>query len=341
MSIVVPAMEFRQRGVRMYVAIVPVSELDKFSVDVWDPQKAGRNKGYQRRPEERRVRHIADFIADDDAIMPVAGLVNIREKGKVKFSRGLLAIPDGVQVWVVDMQHRLKGLVLAEEEGKLSGGFNFPLVITEGLDMLHEAVQFYIINTSAKKMDIALTRRLLISNRMIRTIINEDPNRAWEIKGVQIAIQLGSVETKNPWYGQLKAPNADPRVRTVATEKSFVTSLKKLIQARPHTSAGRFATRLASFWTAIRDTVPEAFKEPRKNLIQKTLGMNALNYYIVPIFFSRYKNAEFRKHLRGLAKLPKNFWRQRNKKGAKRFGSGQSGQGNLALYIAGQLGLKI
>jgi hypothetical protein len=69
------------------------------------------------------------------------------------------------------MQHRLQGLRLALEHGTLDPkDFFYPVVITEGLNPLEEAAQFYIINTKTKKMDVALTRRLLIENDEVSEI---------------------------------------------------------------------------------------------------------------------------------------------------------------------------
>jgi hypothetical protein len=91
------------------------------------------------------VKAIAKYFERANAIMLVAGLLNIREKGKLTFKNGKLTIPDSVEIWVVDMQHRLRGLVLAQEEATIrSSSFRFPVVITEGLSQIDEAAQFYL-----------------------------------------------------------------------------------------------------------------------------------------------------------------------------------------------------
>jgi transposase-like protein len=101
----------------MYIAAVPVDSLFRFSVDTWDPKNVVGHRGYQRKPEEKRIKAIAKYFERADAIMPVAGLLNVREKGRIRFRNGRITIPDGTDVWVVDMQHRLQGLVRAKEEG--------------------------------------------------------------------------------------------------------------------------------------------------------------------------------------------------------------------------------
>lgn len=162
MSLIIPAVHFRQRKMDMYIAAVPIGALDGFSVDIWNPKSVTGRRGYQRKPDEYRIKNIAKYFERRNAIMPVAGLLNVREKGRLKFRDGELTIPDGVDVWVVDMQHRLKGLVRAKDEGVLRPeSFRFSVVITEGLGQVDEAVQFYVINTKAKKNGRRLDQKAL------------------------------------------------------------------------------------------------------------------------------------------------------------------------------------
>ncbi len=98
MSLKVPALSFRQRRSQMYIATVSVEMLDHFSVDIWDPKNILGRRGYQRNPEEKRIKNIAKYFERRNAIMPVAGLLNVREKGVLKFRNGVLTIPDGTRV---------------------------------------------------------------------------------------------------------------------------------------------------------------------------------------------------------------------------------------------------
>src|SRR3989338_4934720 len=153
MSLILPAIKFKQNRTPLYIAVVPVSKLEHFSVDWWDTKSVVRRRGYQRKPDDKRIKSIAKYFERKEAIMPVAGFINVRENGRIKYDdrKRELIIPDGTNVWVVDMQHRLKGLVKAREDGLISDNFSFPIVITEGLDQAREAAQFYVINTKSKK----------------------------------------------------------------------------------------------------------------------------------------------------------------------------------------------
>lgn len=331
MSLVLPAVAFRQRRFQMYMATVPLSALEHFSIDVWDPKNVMGRRGYQRNPDEGRIKKISKYLERRDAIMPVAGLLNVRERGRLRFKGGELVIPDGTRIWVVDMQHRLKGLVRAHEEGAIrSDSFRFPVVITEGLNQVEEAAQFYIINTRAKKMDVALTRRLLIENDRIRDIADAKP---WEITAVLVTLQMNRAVRDNPWYGAIRQPNEERNQQHLATEKSFVSSLRQLLIGGRHRQPKVTARKLGAFWSAIRENVPEPFDEPRRYLIQKTHGMYAFNFFIAPIFLAKYKEKDFPRRLRGLRKLGSRFWLRANKRGARRFGTGMGGYSSLADYL--------
>jgi DGQHR domain-containing protein len=330
MSLLLDAVPFKQRKTQMYIAVAPVGMLDHFSIAIWNPQSAVGRRGYQRKPDLGRVDKIARYFERRDAIMPVAGLVNVRERGAFKYRKGKLTIPDGVTVWVVDMQHRMKGLIQARDQGLISNRFPFPLVLTEGLGHVEEAAQFYIINTKAKKMDVALTRRLLIENNVVRDIADVRP---WEIPAVRITIALNKELSDNPWFRTIQQPNEERLQSQIATEKSFVSSLRSLLVGRRGKQPRRIAKRLAAYWAAIKENVPEPFKEPKRYLLQKTPGMFAFNFFIAPGFLARYNDGQFVRHLTGLKELGPAFWRRLNKRGARRFGTGMAGYSNLAEYI--------
>ena len=334
MSLIIPAIPLRQRNTQMYIAAVPIEALESFSIDIWDSRNVIGRRGYQRRPEEGRIKSIAKYLERRDGIMPVAGLLNVREKGRLRFRKGNLTIPDGLRVWVVDMQHRLKGLVRAREDGVLrADSFRFPVVITEGLSQVDEAAQFYIINTKAKKMDVALTRRLLIENNKVKDIADVKP---WEIPAVRITIELNKSLLGNPWFGSLRQPNEERLERHIATEKSFVSSLRQLLIAGRYKQPRKAAKRLAKYWSAIRENIPEAFEEPKRYLIQKTPGIFAFNFFIAPTILN-YDERSYVQKLSGLKRLGANFWRRSNKRGARRFGTGMAGYSNLAEFLKGEI----
>jgi len=334
MSLILPAIQFTQRNLKMYIASIPVNELEHLSIDIWNPKNIVGKRGYQRQPDDKRINNIAKYFERQKTIMPVAGLVNVREKGRLKFKDGKLIIPDGIKIWVVDMQHRLKGLVRAHERKLISGAnFQFPVVITEGLSQVDEAAQFYIINTKAKKMDVALTRRLLIENENAKLLSDVKP---WEIAAVRTTIEINQRIRQNPWFGVIRQPNEESSKRFIATEKSFVSSLRQLYIAR-HGNPLRMSKRLAYFWNVIQELIPEAFEDPRRYLIQRTAGMFTFNFFIAPEYLAKYKDKDLKKRLVGIEKIGSEFWKRSEKRGARRFGTGMGGYANLAQYVRERL----
>jgi DGQHR domain-containing protein len=284
-----------------------------------------------------RIRNIAKYFEQRDAIMPVAGLLNVRERNRLKFAHGKLIIPDGISVWVVDMQHRLKGIIHARDAGLLKENkFQFPIVITEGLDLVDEAAQFYVVNTKAKKMDVALTRRLLIENDAISELADVKP---WVLHAVQTTIDLNTRLHGNPWYEAIRQPNEERHVKHIATEKSFVPSLRQIFIAGKYKQPHKVAKLLAAYWQAIEENVPEAFVQPRKYLLQKTPGMFTFNFFIAPLFLAKYREKDFARKLAGLQGLGHVFWKRSNKNGARRFGTGMGGYAQLAEHVKKHLGL--
>lgn len=239
------------------------------------------------------------------------------------------------------MQHRLEGIRLAHSQGFLKD-FRVPVLITEGLSPIREASQFYIINTRSRRMGVDLTRRLLIEHDEIKDLADVPD---WELKAVQITIRLNRRLRDNPWYGRVREPEAERSIQHIATEKSFVPSLRWLLTSprAKHKSASALAKFLARFWEGIRISMPEPFKQPRSSLIQKTVGYMAF-HRLAPIVYRKYPRASAAKYASLFGRLAasrfgERFWEGKNLRGAKRYGTGQGAYATLALDLREHLRL--
>jgi hypothetical protein len=243
------------------------------------------------------------------------------------------------------MQHRLEGIKLAHSKGLLKN-FSVPVLITDGLRDVKEACQFYIINTKAKRMGVDLTRRLLIENNEIANLTDVKP---WELKAVQIAIMLNKKLSKNnPWYNRIREPESEGMKNQIATEKSFIPSLRWLLTAPgiQKKSPKHLARFLANFWEALRINIPGAFETPRSFLIQKTPGYMTF-HRLAPIIYRKTakKGRSVSKMKRLFQVLSENkkfgsqFWNSKNLSGAKKYGTGQSAYANLAIDIKKIMGI--
>jgi len=353
MAFKIPALRFEQKGITMYLTALPIDQLDFCSIDRWDPRRAGKWKGYQRGLIQKKINDLAQYLERPDGILPVAGLLNVREQNRLLFeslrkqniNSGTLTIPDYTQLWVVDMQHRLEGIKLAHSKGLLKN-FSVPVLITDGLRDVKEACQFYIINTKAKRMGVDLTRRLLIENNEIANLTDVKP---WELKAVQIAIMLNKKLSKNnPWYNRIREPESEGMKNQIATEKSFIPSLRWLLTAPgiQKKSPKHLARFLANFWEALRINIPGAFETPRSFLIQKTPGYMTF-HRLAPIIYRKTakKGRSVSKMKRLFQVLSENkkfgsqFWNSKNLSGAKKYGTGQSAYANLAIDIKKIMGI--
>lgn len=348
----VDAIRYKQKEVTMFLAALPVEDLDICSIDAWDPKKTGVWKGYQRQLKQKKIKNISEYLQRPDGIMPVAGLLNVREKGVLKFDKkdgskpaaGLLTIPDYTRLWVVDMQHRLEGIRLAHSKGFLQN-FAIPVLITDGLTNIKEAAQFYIINTRSHRMGVDLTRRLLIEHDEIKDIVDV---KEWELKAVQITIKLNkNIKKNNPWYGRIREPESERLLSHIATEKSFVPSLRWFLTARgvKGKSVSNLAKFMAAFWEGLRLNMPDAFESPREFLIQKTPGFMAF-HRLAPLVYRKLKGkAVVSQHKKVFEvfsrdiKFNSKFWNRHNLNGAKRYGTGQGAYATLAMDISKKLGL--
>lgn len=269
----------------LYATAIPMSELKLcWGVDIWSESQPEDERGYQRKPLPSRVRQVADYVARPDALLPIGGLANNRERslrwepdgiwdGRGPQS-GLLTIPKDSTLWIVDAQHRILGLSQAIEEGfERLDDFVIPLTIAVGMDQREEAKQFELINTNQKRVETALARRLLAARG----------EENWEARGADVA---GILNTRpSVWRDHIISPNETRRTKPHgwAKETSFVTSLKPILQLPAFRSSAvsteTIAKAIDRYWEAIESAWPEAFTSGRSAdfLIHRTPGLFSLH----------------------------------------------------------------
>ncbi len=176
-----PAIRFVQNGHSFYALSLPAGFLiDHTMVDVYDPALSipKAPKGYQRAAEPTHVHKIARYVQSGDAVLPTSVLLNVRQRMSSGWdgpkdstgSPGWLTIPEGTTIYVVDGQHRRDGLREAIRRRQALRDFPMPAILMEGFDNVQEALQFYLINTKAKKVPTDLAGRLLIEYDDVRYI---------------------------------------------------------------------------------------------------------------------------------------------------------------------------
>jgi len=290
----VPAMKVQQADTVLYLTFLRAKDVINgvSEVDAWSPSN---RSGYQRMPTQARFRKIARYVMGKEGgrpILPQAVVLNLREGGSpLKFTTsedgpfGTLEIKHEQRLWEVDGQHRLGGLRVAVEENPPLGEYPVPVVITEGLSRLEEAVLFFVVNTNQKRVPTDLAQRL-IEQQM------KDPNlklqivaggKDWIPKGVKVVDAILAV-SGHPWEGKIGIPG--PKTAGALTKQvSFVSSMKPLLTSLyGSVDPEEIAQLLIRYWQAIEAVYPEAFADPDEYVIQKTVGIFPLHAIAPEVF---------------------------------------------------------
>jgi hypothetical protein len=157
----VRAIRFVQNGRVFYSAVMPAAEIIARSrVDEWSADVPEEEAGYQRAPMGLRLRAVANYMEDPNAVMPVGGLLNARSPEGSSYGDVLSFEPDDTQdghiqsgwltvpasatpLYIVDMQHRLLGIARAIEDDGRTDLADYPMLLTiaDGLSKLAEEGQ--------------------------------------------------------------------------------------------------------------------------------------------------------------------------------------------------------
>jgi DGQHR domain-containing protein len=311
-------MRFKQSDTNLYLTVLKAGDLVEgmTRVDAWSPTS---KSGYQRLPVEKRFRNIAKYVLGKDgggrAVLPQAVVLNFRNgESKLKFrgaedsDAGTLEIGADQTLWEVDGQHRLGGLRLALEENPDFVDYPIPVVIIEGLSRLEEAVLFYVINTTQKRVPTDLAQRLIEQQMKDETLRVQivTGGRDWIPKGVKV-VDAMLATPHHPWYGKIGVPG--PKTPGVLTKQvSFVTSLKPILNNPPYNAVAPedMAQILIRYWQALAEVYGDAFSEPDEHVIQKTVGIFPL-HAIAPEVFDMVRSKHGRITKDGLVEILKDL----------------------------------
>lgn len=260
---------FEQNGQIIYLGVMMSSDIIRIAdVDVRDERT--NPGGYQRHRDETRCRRIADFINQPTSSLPGSILLNLR--GSSAFlshtnenNLGTLTIPDHKgAAWIVDGQHRIGGFEYTERK------FMLPVVFFENLPRRQEMVNFSIINDTQKGINTSLTMSLLGELR--------DPNASWKLQAHDIVYELNR-DPSSPWLERVNMTGARGMHRPVNLA-SFANALKPLLRQPSFFQSMELEDQvllLNRFWCVLRDMFPDAWQEPSRYILLKTLGVYAMS----------------------------------------------------------------
>ena len=303
------ALRIKQGSTTLYLTYLRARDfMDGLTdVDAWSPTN---KQGYQRMPVQSRFRKIARYVTGKDGnprpVLPQAVVLNARaeDSKKLRFTGagengvGTLEIPEGVKLWEVDGQHRLGGLRYAVGENAEFGDFPIPIVITEGLPRLDEAVLFFVVNTTQKRVATDLAQRLIeqqMGDASLRLQIVAE-GKDWIPKATRI-VDIMVNTPGNPWHAKIGIPGTQLS-GILMKQVSFVTSLKPVLNGGLYGSVPPedVAQLLIRYWQALQEIYPEAFENPDEHVIQNTVGVFPLHILAPTVFdMVRSKNGRITK----------------------------------------------
>ena len=246
--------------------------------------------GYQRPEVRQHVKEITDYLDGDSVLFPNPIIIALPSTVKWTSSRGpnvsdgistsgMIEIPLGGTKpgWIVDGQQRALALSRARRT-------DFPVpvnaFITDSVDVQRD--QFLRINNT-KPLPRGLVTELLpdVSSPLPpRLSLRQLPSKLCD---------LLNTKEDSPFQGLIKRASTSERDRKVAvvTDTSLVAAFQENLQlgclfqyrnlSSGETDSIRIWLTLVTYWTAVRDTFPEAWgKSPAKSRLMHGAGIRAM-----------------------------------------------------------------
>lgn len=297
-SIVIPN-TLRGPDMKTYAGVIRVNDLiSRFQIPYWDHSK---KIGYQRLPDQKRIRAYAKELRAGNVSVPTSLLLSVRESTvEPKFKDGgfyeLPLPPAGEPIfYVVDGQHRLlalKQLVEDEPDGDW-GDWRISIVVFFGADESTEMAQFHIVNSNAKsvKTDLAYALIKARAQRFPSLIDNGtliSRRNLWKIQALELAEKQAEQGT---WYNLIRFANEE-RGSTIISSNSFVSSLRLAYRDSAFQPLDQIARSevISAYWESIRNILPECFYEPKKYVLQKTVGVFVMHQLLPAVLSHVLRN---------------------------------------------------
>jgi DGQHR domain-containing protein len=258
--------------------------------------EAGKLIGYQRPEKRRHVKQIQDYLDSADVLFPNGLILALPPEAKFRSSRGpstsdglavsgvleipLRVGPDGRRpAWIVDGQQR--SLALSRTRNKRLpvpvAGF-----VADTLELQRE--QFLRVNT-VQPLPVNLVTELLPE-------IARVPSTKMSARQLPSAlVDMLNQDADSPFRGLIKRASADTEAKrhSVVTDTGLVEALKESLEspsgvlfpyrniATGTTDTEAIRKVLLTYWTAVKNTFPEAWgKPPTQSRLMGGVGIRAM-----------------------------------------------------------------
>ena len=318
----------------MFTGLIKISELLK--LDQQDQLKVAEfsarttnspEEGYQRAVESTRARRFGRWLATGNNISPASILLSIRDEdvkmdnatydereANVTDDFGLrdansvdLKIQPDCKIWIVDGQHRIRGIKeLAEADQKKIGNVNIAFTLLWGLNVTAEAEQFVIINKTQKAVRTDLAERFVAKEYKRRGEVNimADPNSPifkkapWLAKAMDVLDTLIDPDRKTVWTDKVLLPNETRAKTMTVTQSAFTNSLETILRPKLGPLANEDSYKICDivdiiddYWNAIKENCPTPFAPrsethtPNDYALQQTVGVSSLHLLLTMLLY--------------------------------------------------------
>ena len=145
-----------------------------------------------------------------------------------------------------------------------------------------ERVIFYILNKTQKGISPSLkdTLQFLIYRSGVRGIPSVEKN-LWRIEATEIGHRMNLNES--PFSGIINLSGTSGKGRIIQLS-SFVNSIEPLFRINEIKNIDERYNYLFDYWVLIKEMFPASFKEPKKYVIMRALGIYTLNLVACDIY---------------------------------------------------------
>ena len=314
MKITRHASQVQQGNLLLFTTSLQVKDLRLPGFYKIDTLDTAEGVGYQRLLNETRAKRLADYLLDahkaQEAFLPTSLFLATDKVLPFDEANSTLTI-DTEQVGqfnVVDGQHRIRGLVLAAEKETDMNEFQVPVNIAVGLDEISQMCHFLIVNTTQKSVDAAIEQQIVARLTDMITFkqtpalprwIQRRVERGEDHRALAIVQYLNAIDS-SPWKGKILManPSEDEAKSTTVNQKSFVTSLKKLVLvpsspiSGPTWTVDKQQKALLNYWAAISHVLADGDDEV--TVLFKTNGLHLFHAASPAVFLHLANRQDFK-----------------------------------------------
>ena len=259
--------------------------------------------GYQRREVRQHILEIREYLNGDDVLFPNSLILAISPEVVFRRSRGpqnddglakagMLEIPipaegDPKPAFIVDGQQRARALAEAERRD-----FPVPVSAFVAETVAIQRDQFLRVN-NAKPLPRGLVEELL------PVALTPFPAKLAAKKIPAELCELLDTDPGSPFYGLIKRPSKHRRSSAVVAAASVIEMIQESLSSPggclfPHrnlatseTDFDAIWTTLTVYWSAVRDTFPEAWgRPPHESRLMHGAGIRAMGRLMDKIMVS-------------------------------------------------------